>query len=416
MSSSRPRPSGGHSKDAFNVPLGSRDSNSGTGKKHKRHAPGSHGSKNSQTQLSATPPDYLKGAETGQRPSMATRLGASASGLMSDALGSSSANGFASGLAATAIDGGKGQSSFSSSGPSESSTALQNFKNRPDAGVGHSHARIQPESFRSSPKSTRGLEKQAQSDFDEFMLNGDGPSAPNAGRNGVYDDKSSGHGQLPGFISYSSTRDEQVPDFGTQSASSASQSEDGAAVVSLLSDPGFSVDDPSAYHDMYDHDSAATDPLISRLSSQERDMLTRIKTQLPQPPLHRAPAPTNPLNLLPNFDQSSSITNGRSGSHASTTSKAKRGCLTITGGSIRVRSSGQTSSRMVSELGKANLSQWLDVLNRYQDEVWGDMAPLVKDARKEIERAINSKSDESHEGPAIRRLAMVFAHLKTSPA
>lgn len=416
MSSSRAGLSGGHSKDPLDVPLGSRDSNSGPRKKQERHAHRSSGRKINKRQLSATAPNYLKGAETGQKPSMATRLGASASGLMSDVLGSSSVNGFASGLAATAADGGKGQSSSSSSGPSESSTALQNSKNRPDARVEGGHARIQPESFRSSPSPTRGLEKQAQSDFDEFMLNGDGPSAPNAGRNGVYDDKSSGHGQLPGFTSYSSTRDEQVPDFGTQSAPSASQPEDGAAVVSLLSDPEFSIDDPSAYHDMYDHDTAAEDPLLSCLGSQELDLLNRIKTQLPQPPLHRAPAPTNPLNLLPNFDQSSSSTNGRSGSHASKTSKAKRECLTITGGSIRLRSSGQTPDRMVSELGKANLSQWLDVLNRYQDEVWGDMAPVVQDARKEIERLMNSKSDELHEGPAIRRLAMVFAHLKTSTA
>lgn len=371
------------------------------------------------TQLSSTAPDCPDGTEATTKPSIATRLGISASGLMSDALGSSSANGFVPRFAAGITDGSKGQSSSNTSGPSESSTALQNLKNRPDAGVGSSHAPIQPESFRSIPTATRQAEKGPQYEFDEFMLNKYGPLLADGGREENYSGQRNSHtdhGRISGSASDTMTGDDQLPTMGTQSTTSAFYEGDGAAVVSLLKDPGFSIDDPLAYHDMYDYKLTATDPFLSPITSEQLDLYTRIKAQLPQPPIHRAPAPTNPLNLLPNFDQISSNTNGRSRSNVTTTLHTGESYTYLTPDTPNTSSQGEASSGQSSEGTEAHLLQWLDVLNRYQDEVWGDLLPLVQDARKEIEQAKNNNAHEVHEGPAIRRLAMVFAHFKASPA
>lgn len=407
------------SSEPLDLPLGGRDNNSrvGTGKEY--HALELFDSKVNQTQFSSTASDRPDGAEATTKPSMATRLGASASGLMRDVLGSSSANGILSGFAAGTIDGNKGQSSPSTSGPSESSTAAQNINNRPDAGLGSSQVPIQPESFRSISTATRRTDKGAQYEFDEFMLNRHGPLLADDAREENHNGHSNSHtdhARISGSASNAMTEDDQIPTMGTQSATDASHEEDGAAVVSLLNDPEFSIDDPLAYHDIYGYKSAATDPFLPPITSQQLDLYTKIKAQLPQPPIHRAPAPTNPLNLLPNFDQLSSNTNGRSGNSATTTLHVGESYTYLTPDTTNTSSQGEASSGQSSEGTKAHLLQWLDVLNRYQDDVWGDMLPLVQDARKEIEQTKYNNSDEVHEGPAIRRLAMVFAHLKASPA
>lgn len=58
------------------------------------------------------------------------------------------------------------------------------------------------------------------------------------------------------------------------------------------------------------------------------------------------------------------------------------------------------------------LEEWDGVLNRYADEVWGGLLPLVREARQEFE---DLKTDESGlEQPkirAIRRLGAILGHL-----
>ena len=383
------------------------------------HGPGPPGSKINGTKHSTNAFGQPDGGEAGKTSSRATRIGASASGLINDVLGSSSANGFMSGLTSGMTDGSKGQSSSSSSGPSESSTAVQNLKSRPDAGIGSSRSPMNPESFRSSPTDTRSFKTNAQSDFDNFMSNGDGSLVADNGMNGIYYGQRTIHnerGQLSETASNTLTRDDQLPIIGTHSPLPESHRGDGAAVVSLLSDPEFSTDDPSAYSDPYDHDVMGNDGILARLTSQELDLLTRIKKELPEPPIHRVPAPTNPLNLLPNFEQLSGDTNGKFGSSATTTPRTEEPYLYLTPETTGTWSIGENSGGKSSEAEEAHLSQWLNVLNRYQDEVWGDILPLVREARKEIERAKNSNADELRDGPAVRRLAMVLAHLTAGPA
>jgi hypothetical protein len=63
------------------------------------------------------------------------------------------------------------------------------------------------------------------------------------------------------------------------------------------------------------------------------------------------------------------------------------------------------------------LSQWDRVLSAYSDEVWGDLAPLANDARRQIEvlTAEDPPVDHSaaNDGP-LGRLRMILAHVRGS--
>ncbi|KAH8905495.1 hypothetical protein BR93DRAFT_939462 [Coniochaeta sp. PMI_546] len=59
------------------------------------------------------------------------------------------------------------------------------------------------------------------------------------------------------------------------------------------------------------------------------------------------------------------------------------------------------------------VGQWEDVLTRYNDEVWGDLGSLVKEARKEVEQLAQVQQDEPPpETPALRRLRAILGHLR----
>lgn len=55
------------------------------------------------------------------------------------------------------------------------------------------------------------------------------------------------------------------------------------------------------------------------------------------------------------------------------------------------------------------VEQWNSVLNRYQDEVWGGMAPLVKEAKEEIKEIVEG-SGGGH-SKALARLGLVLGHI-----
>jgi len=55
-------------------------------------------------------------------------------------------------------------------------------------------------------------------------------------------------------------------------------------------------------------------------------------------------------------------------------------------------------------------TQWEGVLERYTDEVWGDLLPLVKEARKEVANVVEGEGTE--EPVALRRLKGILRHLQ----
>ncbi|CAH0047881.1 unnamed protein product [Clonostachys solani] len=61
------------------------------------------------------------------------------------------------------------------------------------------------------------------------------------------------------------------------------------------------------------------------------------------------------------------------------------------------------------------IQQWGDVLSHYTDEVWGDLGPLVSEARQEIKN-IASQDEAGQAAPgqarALGRLRMILAHLR----
>lgn len=55
------------------------------------------------------------------------------------------------------------------------------------------------------------------------------------------------------------------------------------------------------------------------------------------------------------------------------------------------------------------VEQWESVLNRYQDEVWGGMAALVKEANEEVKEIVEGSGGE--QSKALARLGLVLGHI-----
>ena len=58
------------------------------------------------------------------------------------------------------------------------------------------------------------------------------------------------------------------------------------------------------------------------------------------------------------------------------------------------------------------LQQWGNVLNGYTDYVWGDLEPLIAEARKEVEETKARGSNEASETKALERLRQILAHVR----
>ncbi|MCJ1419231.1 hypothetical protein MMC32_005584 [Xylographa parallela] len=173
---------------------------------------------------------------------------------------------------------------------------------------------------------------------------------------------------------------------------------DGAEVVSLLSDTKGLVDelpDLSVDAESSDGYSESWKP-----SDVDRINFYRIGNGLTAPPVHHPPSPTNPLNLLPDFDSGYSFVNED---------------LMITVSAEPMTVENRLSSRSSATISHASFESWLDVLTRYQDDVWGDMLPLVKEGRAEINIIRAEGGSAPKNCPALRRLGMLLGHLNDSP-
>ena len=59
------------------------------------------------------------------------------------------------------------------------------------------------------------------------------------------------------------------------------------------------------------------------------------------------------------------------------------------------------------------LRQWNDVLSSYTDAVWGDLGPLVEEAKHEVEELEDTEmSGNMAEAKAVERLRLVLAHVR----
>ncbi|KAJ5183769.1 hypothetical protein N7492_001385 [Penicillium capsulatum] len=172
------------------------------------------------------------------------------------------------------------------------------------------------------------------------------------------------------------------------------QPTDGAAVVSLLSDTSFDPNfDPST--ETLDLDPSSSPP---PLTAAETDMLNSYRREI-------APATSNPhqgqqlssLSLVPDIDaflqQNDPEALGKAdGNTASTNITLRDSVLTHLPGA----------------------ADWVDVQERYHDDVWGYLRPALEAAKEEIEEEKHGSEHEGDDGPAVRRLKMILRHMQKS--
>ncbi|MCJ1404156.1 hypothetical protein MMC11_007381 [Xylographa trunciseda] len=168
---------------------------------------------------------------------------------------------------------------------------------------------------------------------------------------------------------------------------------DGAEVVDLLSDPSFLVNEMA--DSAVDVEPLDPYPETWTPNDVDRTILYEPRNGLTAPPVHHTPSPTNPLNLIPDF---------ASGYHSAN----KDLMITVPVNPMIVEIG--LSSRSSADPSSTNLESWLDVLTRYQDDVWGDILPLVKEARAEMEISSADGGAALVDRPATRRLAMILGH------
>jgi hypothetical protein len=163
--------------------------------------------------------------------------------------------------------------------------------------------------------------------------------------------------------------------------------DDGAEVRALLADPAFNVDAESELAGFDDGVEQNVDDLFPQdFSTEEQSRISTFRASLPQPPIHRPTDPNHPLSLRPRSDEENKV--------------IEENIQGILDGTFTER-----------ELqGDEWLDSWLNVLNGYTDEVWGDMLAVVRETKQQLEEV--KKGGTQVDGKAVARLKMILGHLE----
>lgn len=151
------------------------------------------------------------------------------------------------------------------------------------------------------------------------------------------------------------------------------QKEDGAAVISLLTAPS-AEEDPSTIPE------TDLDPAPLPLSASEREALDSF-LQSNTPRLTTA-------SLVPDIDTFLS-----------------QGYNEGLGQGLDQAQGQRLRDEVLAQLPGAG--DWVGVQERYHEEVWGFLGPVLEAARKEVEQGLG----QDGEGPAVRRLRMILGHM-----
>jgi len=375
--------------------------------------------------------EYETGARLPAEPrddaskSITERVSKSASALARDALFRPSASGATRTLASFAASTQKGQSSSSSVGSAESFSTLESSSSRAstaDSSWKPMADEAAEERFRSHPGPHEDHTRDPASlNFDAFLSGQDSPSfdAPpiaaqkekqrsptpyrptrhDQGSHGSFEEWQQGfwdHGRVPwneeshqtsggrsigpgNRATVSSLPDGPFPravalearNLGpAQDALGDISHHDGAAVVALLSELGFTADDEPADYPGFAGNQSKLEYLDLQSTRCERSAEPRLRLA------------DHELGLIPNF----ALSDYESRAIADAMPHAEeQACI-------------------------ADLKPWLDILDSYQDEVWGEFLPLVQQAREELKTA-DAKEGTLDDKPAVRRLRMLLGHL-----
>ncbi|CAD6594088.1 MAG: hypothetical protein ASARMPREDX12_008092 [Alectoria sarmentosa] len=297
------------------------------------------------------------------------RIGESASGLVKESFKRPSPKDITGVLASLNTENAKAGSSSSSTSTSEPSMAFRSSSHYEQVTSDHG------EPLCLNRKDGKISRFHGQVTFDEFLA---GPNEFGHESGFAQDGHALSTDQQSGFslgvARENSPRVQEGETWKTQGENEdfADHNNDGAAVVALLSDLAFAVDEePSSILD-------------SGSDRGERRNYERLETG--KGPAERSDTlrPPISLDLVPDFGAPWNL------GHASL----------VTEKGIQ-----QRGHFLESRFG--DIQPWIDILDRYHNEVWGDMLP---EARKEL-KAANESQTCHQDGPAIRRLRMVLQHL-----
>lgn len=173
------------------------------------------------------------------------------------------------------------------------------------------------------------------------------------------------------------------------------QYDDGAEVRALLADPSFGANidtPPVSFSDAPEPD--INDLFPQNFSAEEQIAITRLRKELPPPPVYRALDSSHPLALVPRPDTDNQA--------------IEQNIQGILDGTF-------TDQHLSSEAAAKTdedewLSNWIDVLRSYTDEVWGDMLPIVQETRAQLEQT--KAGATSLDTKAVARLKMILGHLE----
>ena len=318
------------------------------------------------------------------------RVGSSATGLWRSTILEASAAQMTSSLASSSFTSEKSQSSSS-----HAESAYTNVTESPDSGYrlqrssGSSLSNSSSESFRSTPYEFGGVNSKTEAEFGTFS------QTSQVERTEL---------ETPAEIKENPCNESAHQDISEYSASQSAGpgscfgptnewnlvNTDGELVVALLSDPNSDLEETVSAVALSDELSDPT--ILFEIPPGTEGALNRIKSDLPSPPTYKTPSPMNPLNLIPDF---------RSDHETPLRDDTKP--IPTTMSHIYIMAN--------KPIGIQELEPWLDVLTNYQDEVWGDVASLVREVRDEV-RIAKENNIKAIDSTTVRRLGMILGHLK----
>ena len=262
--------------------------------------------------------------------------------------------------------------SSGSKGPEVSSLALQSPSQHAGYTLDHGEA------FRSNEPGGLFGRTYGQIAFDGFLAGSNEiENEPNAVReqSGSNGEKQEGLRRGPVEDYLRQVREREIWKRKDESQDLKVENSDGAAVVALLSDPAFTVDEQPSSN------------LDSETDGTEGQSYGRLQTRKEVANSFGILHPPSPLGLMPNF-----------------------GNPWILNHTFMATQNRIDERRHCLESGFFAVQPWIEILDRYHDEVWGEMLPLVQQVCKESTTA-NGKQRRLRDSPALRRLRMVLKHL-----
>ncbi|KAE8346945.1 hypothetical protein BDV24DRAFT_122544 [Aspergillus arachidicola] len=317
--------------------------------------------------LSSKPSNPAKPADknNSNTPSLASRIQSSASGLARQAF---SAPGSSNDAAQFLTPGSKAGTTTTSSSSALAAAEQYNQVSGPSApsSAGAQLRDSNAGTFRSTTTSQQGGFEIPHLTEEEFAQAGNDFLEPSASTSTINKGKGKVRDQ------FSSTTHHHAP-----------EPTDGSAVISLLSDRTF---DPTFPHDPAEIIETELSP-PQQLTPAEIQMLETFRRQ---------------INPLP--DASSPST------HRLTSASLVPEIDTILDSAPAQTDADAAALRDTVLANLPGSEDWVDVEERYHDEVWGWLKPTLEAAAKELEE--KKEDQRGEDGPAVQRLKMVLTHMR----